>query len=90
MTRAYSPGFTLAPKRTGAKEPLAWEEHMPNAAEYRTMAAEEHRLAGMCRSPDSREEHLRRENELLAPADNEEALEGERALQRPTRPHTIR
>jgi hypothetical protein len=63
---------------------------MPNAAEYRTMAAEEHRLAGMCRSPDSRAEHFRRENELLALADNEEWLEGERALQRPMSPHTIR
>ena len=56
---------------------------MPNAAEYRMMAAEEHRLAGMCRSPDSREEHLRRENELVALADKEEGLEGKRAPQRP-------
>jgi hypothetical protein len=58
---------------------------MPNAAEYRTMAAEEHRLAGMCRSPGSREEHYRRENELLALADNEEGLEGKRARQGPAR-----
>ena len=59
---------------------------MPNAAEYRTMAAEEDRLAGMCRSPDSREEHYRRENELLALADNEEGLEDTRARQCATRP----
>ena len=30
---------------------------MINASEYRAMAAEHHRLAGMCRSPDSREQH---------------------------------
>jgi len=40
----------------------------------------------MCRSSDSREEHR---HELLALADNEEWLEGECALERPTRPHTI-
>jgi hypothetical protein len=34
---------------------------------------------------NSREEHYRRENELLALADNEEGLEGKRALQGPSR-----
>jgi hypothetical protein len=48
---------------------------MPNAAECRTMTAEEHRLAGMCR-------HRRRENGLLALEDNEEWLECKRAPQR--------
>ena len=62
------------------------EDRMPNAAEHRTMAAEERRLAGMCRSPGSREEHCRRENGLLALADNEEWLE--RKL--PAQPHTDR
>jgi hypothetical protein len=63
---------------------------MPNSAEYRTIAAEEHRLAGMCRSPDSREAHFRRENELLALADNEEWFEGARQPQCLTCPQTIR
>ncbi len=31
---------------------LAWEDTMVNATEYRAMAAEQHRLAGMCRSPN--------------------------------------
>jgi hypothetical protein len=49
---------------------------MINATEYRAMAAEHHRLAGMCRSPESREQHLRLEKELLVLADNEECLHG--------------
>jgi hypothetical protein len=87
MTGVYWPASFLAPEHTGAKEPTAWEDNMPNATEYRAMAAEEHRLAGMCRSPDSREEHRRRESELLALADK---LEGKHAPQRPTGPNTIR
>ena len=49
---------------------------MINATEYRAMAAEHHRLAGMCRSPESREQHFRLEKELLALADNKECLQG--------------
>jgi hypothetical protein len=54
---------------------------MFNAIEYRAMAAEHHRFAGMCRSPQSREERLRLEKQLLAfadlvLADNEECLHG--------------
>lgn len=49
---------------------------MVSATEYRAMAAEQHRLAGMCRSPDSRECHLRLEQELLTIANNEECLHG--------------
>src|SRR5262249_21763442 len=44
----------------------AWEDVMADATQYRTMAAEQHRLAGMCRSPESREGHLRLEKEFLA------------------------
>jgi hypothetical protein len=47
---------------------------MINATEYRAMAAEHHRLAGMCRSPESREQHLRLEQELRALAEREEGL----------------
>jgi hypothetical protein len=49
---------------------------MINAIEYRTMALQHHRWAGMCRSPESREEHFRREKELLALADTQERLYG--------------
>jgi hypothetical protein len=45
------------------------------------MAAEHHRLAGMCRSPESRERHLRMEKEFLALAGGEECLHGARAPQ---------
>ena len=59
---------------------------MVSAIEYRAMAAELHRFAGMCRSPQSREEHLRLEKQLLAFADlalaeNEECLGGADVLQ---------
>ena len=54
---------------------------MSNAFEYRAMAAEHHRLAGMCRSPDSREQHYRLEKEFLAMADTEECLLGAHASQ---------
>jgi len=49
---------------------------MASAIEYRAMALEHHRWAGMCRSPASREEHFRLEKELLALADSEERLAG--------------
>ena len=52
---------------------------MVNATEYRAMAAEHHHLAGMCRSPESREQHLRLEQELRALAEREEVLQGTRA-----------
>jgi len=51
---------------------------MINATEYRAMAAEHHRLAGMCRSPESREQHFRLEQELRALAEREEVLQGTR------------
>jgi hypothetical protein len=54
---------------------------MVNATEYRAMAAEHHRLAGMCRSPESREQHFRLEKELQALADGEERVHGVRAPQ---------
>ena len=47
---------------------------MINATEYRAMAAEHHRLAGMCRSPDSREQHLRLEQQFRVLAEREELL----------------
>jgi len=34
---------------------------MVTAIEYRAMALQHHRWAGMCRSPESREEHFRLE-----------------------------
>jgi hypothetical protein len=54
---------------------------MINASEYRAMAAEHHRLAGMCRSPESRAQHFRLEQEFLALADTEGCLHGAHALQ---------
>ena len=58
---------------------------MINATEYRAMAAEHHRLAGMCRSPESREQHLRLEQELRALADRKD-LHGPRARQHASDP----
>jgi hypothetical protein len=46
---------------------------MVNATDYRTMAAEHHRYAGMCRSSESRERHLGLELQLLALAKLEES-----------------
>ena len=54
---------------------------MINASEYRAMAADHHRLAGMCRSPESREQHFLLEKEFLALADAEECLHGAHASQ---------
>jgi hypothetical protein len=59
---------------------------MVSATEYRVMAAEHHRLAGMCRAPESREQHLRLEQELLVLANNEECLHGLRAPQQSREP----
>jgi len=53
---------------------------MITAIEYRAMALQHHRWAGMCRSPESREEHFRMEKELLARVDSEERLHGVRAV----------
>jgi hypothetical protein len=47
---------------------------MINATEYRAMAAEHHRLATMCRSPESREQHSRLEKQFRDLADSEERL----------------
>ena len=47
---------------------------MVTAIEYRAKALQHHRWAGMCRSPESREEHFRLEKELLASAESEERL----------------
>jgi hypothetical protein len=46
------------------------------------MAAEHHRLAGMCRSPESREQHLRLEQDFLALAGNKECLHEAHAADR--------
>jgi len=48
------------------------------------MAAEHHRLAGMCRAPESREQHFRLEIEFRALADNEESVREARAPQHPS------
>jgi hypothetical protein len=45
------------------------------------MASEHHRLAGMCRSPESREQHFRLEQEFLALAYSEECMHGAHASQ---------
>jgi len=50
------------------------------------MAAEHHRLASMCRAPESREQHLRREQELRALAEREECLHGPGAPQHASDP----
>ena len=46
---------------------------MVNTTDYRAMAAEHHRYAGMCRSPESRERHLGLEQQLLALAKLQES-----------------
>jgi hypothetical protein len=69
---------------------LAWEDTMITATEYRAMAAEHHRHAGMCRSPQFREQHLRLEQELRALADREERLHGTHAPQRASDPQIVR
>jgi thymidine kinase len=59
---------------------------MVTAIEYRAMALQHHRWAGMCRSPESREEHFRLEKELLALADSEDRLHGVCAPEQPSSP----
>lgn len=59
---------------------------MVTAIEYRAMALQHHRWAGMCRSPESREEHFRLEKELLALAESEERLHGVRAPEQASNP----
>jgi hypothetical protein len=63
---------------------------MINATEYRAMAAEHHRLAGMCRSPESRERHLHLEQEFWALAEREETLHGTRAPEHASDPQTVK
>jgi hypothetical protein len=63
---------------------IAGENFMVNATEYRAIAAEHHRFAGMCRSPESREQHLRAEKELLALADGADCLHDTRSAQHET------
>jgi hypothetical protein len=73
----------FVPAQAGTNE-IAYEDIMINAAEYRAMASEHHRLAGMCRSPESREQHFRLEKDFLALAASEECLRGTRAAQHPS------
>ena len=65
---------------------LAWEDIMVTAIEYRAMALQHHRWAGMCRSPQSREDHFRLEKELLALAESEERMRGMRAPEQASNP----
>jgi hypothetical protein len=64
--------------------------NMINATEYRAMATEHHRLAGMCRSPESREQHLRLEKELLVLANSKECLHGARAAEHADDPQIVK
>ena len=59
---------------------------MVNADQYRATALQHHRWAGMCRAPESREEHFRLEKELLALADREEHLHSVRASEQASYP----
>ena len=59
---------------------------MINAIDYRAMAAEHHRLAGMCRSPDSREQHLRLEQQFRVLAEREELLHPPQVAQQASDP----
>jgi len=63
---------------------------MVDATQYRTMAAEHHRLAGMCRSPESREEHFRLEKEFLALADCMERSQGVGTVEHASDPWVVR
>jgi hypothetical protein len=65
---------------------LAWEDIVVTAVEYRAMALQHHRWAGMCRLPQSREEHFRLEKELLALADGEERMHGMRTPEQASNP----
>jgi hypothetical protein len=68
----------------------AWENVMVDATQYRAIAAEHHRLAGMCRSPESREQHLRLEQEFLALADGKECLQEARAPRDASDPQPVK
>jgi hypothetical protein len=68
----------------------AWEDIMVEATQYRAIAAEHHHLAGMCRSPESREQHLRLEKEFLALADGKERSQGVGALEHASDPQVVR
>jgi len=63
---------------------------MVEATQYRAIAAEHHRLAGMCRSPESREQHLRREKEFLALADGKEHSQGVGTPEHASDPQVVR
>jgi hypothetical protein len=63
---------------------------MVNAAEYRAMAAEHHRLAGMCRAPESREQHFHLEKELLTLASSKECLHGSRVPEHTSDPQIVK
>jgi hypothetical protein len=63
---------------------------MVNVTEHRAMAAEHHRLAGMCRAPESRERRLRLEKEHRAIADNEEYLHGVHVPQHASHPKLVK
>jgi hypothetical protein len=63
---------------------------MINGAEYRAMAMEHHRLAGMCRLPESREQHFRLQKEFQALADDEERVHGARAPQDASDPQVVK
>ena len=78
----------FVPAQAGTNE-IAYGDIMINAAEYRAMASEHHRLAGMCRSPESREHHFRLEKDFLALAASEEFLHGRRAAQHPSERNQI-
>jgi hypothetical protein len=69
---------------------LAWEDTMVTAIEYRAMAAEQHRLAGVCRSPESREQRLRLEKEFLALAVGEECLHRARLPEHASDPKAVK
>jgi hypothetical protein len=62
---------------------------MVTAIEYRVMALQHHRWAGMCRSPESREEHFRLEEELLALAESEDRLHGVPAPEQASNPQYV-
>jgi hypothetical protein len=63
---------------------------MIDATEYRAMAAEHHRLAGMCRSPESREQHLTLEQQFRALAEREERLHPPQVPQPASDPQIVR
>ena len=59
----------VGPMELTWEDTLAWEDTMVIATVYRAMAAEHHRLACMCRSPESREQHSRLETGIRALAE---------------------